>query len=286
MALYQSRRGHHLPRAVTAAVALCVLLASGCTVRPTGNGDRATSDDGLLIELGDVRLSDVAVLTAARGHIGSSQPAEVTIGLAGADATTVHVRPGGVVELSPRDQRVPITAVPADPGATVDLDITSRRHGSTTVAVPVHDAALPRFAGLVPGPTSDEHPTGGQTARTTTVPAPQTGGSTDPAPGNVIHAPPAGAQVAGPDVVVEGVATAFEGNLLWQTISEETSRIIASGLTTGGANGTLGPFRFTVTLEPGTYTIEIWEPAMAEDGAAGGATAGPTGLMRTTFTVV
>ncbi|MDC7120856.1 Gmad2 immunoglobulin-like domain-containing protein [Cellulomonas fimi] len=46
--------------------------------------------------------------------------------------------------------------------------------------------------------------------------------------------------------------------------------VVAEGFTTAGANGTVGAFRFTVRLTSGDYTLEVWEAAMAEDGAAFG----------------
>lgn len=296
MALPQHHHPHFTRLAVTATVTFCILVVSACSVRPTGNDVPASSNDGLSVELGDVRLSNVLVLTASRGQPGTvlgaidndaAEPAEVSIGLAAGDAaTTVPVEPGEVVLLGPRDESVPIPAVPARPGATVDLDIVSPGHGSTTVSVPVLDDTFPRYADLVPEPTADARSTAAETPLATPTSAPATTGTGDLPSGNSLHAPAPGTQVVGPDVRVEGEATAFEGNLRWQTISDETGQIVASGYTTGGANGTLGPFSFTVELAPGPYTIEIWEPAMSEDGAAGGHSPGPRGLMTTTFEVV
>ena len=169
-------RQHHpvsaVRRAVTTTVALVVLVTSGCSLLPWEETDTASSNDGLLVELEDVRLSNVLVLTPARGQPGtvlgaidndSTEPVEVAIGLAGSDdVTTVNVGPGELVLLGPRDEPVPIAAVPARPGATVDLEISSATHGSTTVAVPVLDGRLARYDGLVPEPTNDARSTTGE----------------------------------------------------------------------------------------------------------------------------
>lgn len=101
--------------------------------------------------------------------------------------------------------------------------------------------------------------------------------SGDPVAGDVptngpvaITAPTSGATVAGPDVAMTGTGTAFEGTLLWEAVSVETGAVGAQDFTTGGANGEIGPFAFTATLPPGTWTVHVWEPGMGE-GDAGGA---------------
>lgn len=98
---------------------------------------------------------------------------------------------------------------------------------------------------------------------------------------NSITAPTAGAEVPGPTVVVEGEGTAFEATLLYR-VTDGAGTPVAEGYTLAGANGEVGPYSFEVTLEPGEYTVQVWEPGMGE-GDAGGE---PRNLVEVRFTVV
>ena len=113
----------------------------------------------------------------------------------------------------------------------------------------------------------------------------QTADPVDPANETVTIAAPAdGASIAGPQVEVTGAGTAFEGNLRWQALTAGTTDVVQEGFTTAGANGTVGPYAFTVELAPGSYTIEVWEPGESDAGGEG-ATDGRLGLVTSTFTV-
>jgi hypothetical protein len=79
----------------------------------------------------------------------------------------------------------------------------------------------------------------------------------------VIAHPADGETVHGPAVQVSGVGTAFEANLVWEVTDAATHESMAKGFTTAGANGVVGPFSFTVTLDPDDYVLEIWEPDVA-----------------------
>jgi len=115
-----------------------------------------------------------------------------------------------------------------------------------------------------------------------------TGSATTPAPAptgpNRITTPADGSTVAGPQIDVTGEGTAFEGTLSWRVLSAGTSDVVAKNFTTAGANGTVGPFTFTVSLKPGTYTLEVWEPNMSDSTSTSG-TDSRTGLVTSTFTV-
>lgn len=118
------------------------------------------------------------------------------------------------------------------------------------------------------------------TPSTTAVPTP----SDEPDAGTTtttIATPADGSTVTGPQVEVTGAGTAFEGTLRWRVVTAGTDDIVTENFTTGGANGTVGPFTFTVDLVPGSYTLEIWEPDMSEGEGADA----PRGLATTTFTV-
>lgn len=95
----------------------------------------------------------------------------------------------------------------------------------------------------------------------------------------LLAAPLEGATVEGPAVEVSGEATAFEGTLSWLVYpaggsAEEPTQ---QGSTDTGANGEIGPFSFTVELEPGDWVIQVFE-ASAKDGS-------PLRPVAVTFTV-
>jgi len=113
-------------------------------------------------------------------------------------------------------------------------------------------------------------------------PKPSTGSSADPSmTATIISAPADGSTVAGPAVEVTGTGTAVEGNLRWRVLRSGSTDVVTEDFTTAGANGVVGPYTFTVTLTPGSYTLEVWEPSMSDGGAEDAAMARTT----STFTV-
>lgn len=63
-------------------------------------------------------------------------------------------------------------------------------------------------------------------------------------------------------VSIEGVATAFEGNVVWK-VAREDGTVVEEGHTMAGANGEYGPYSFEVELEPGSYVITVTAPDMS-----------------------
>lgn len=98
---------------------------------------------------------------------------------------------------------------------------------------------------------------------------------------NSITAPAPGDEVAGPTVTVTGEGTAFEATLLYRVTPAGSADVVAEGFTEAGANGEVGPYSFEVDLDPGEYTVQVWEPGMGE-GDDGGE---PRNLVEVTFTV-
>lgn len=98
---------------------------------------------------------------------------------------------------------------------------------------------------------------------------------------NSITAPAPGEEVAGPTVTVTGEGTAFEATLLYRVTPADGTDVVAEGFTTAGANGEVVPYSFDVELDPGEYTVQVWEPGMGE-GDDGGE---PRNLVEVTFTV-
>ena len=81
---------------------------------------------------------------------------------------------------------------------------------------------------------------------------------------NSLLTPGDGATVAGPTVTVSGDGTAFEGTLVYE-VDDASGDVVDQGYTQAGANGEVGPYEFELTLDPGTYTVRVWEPAMGEE---------------------
>lgn len=78
----------------------------------------------------------------------------------------------------------------------------------------------------------------------------------------LLDAPAPDATVASP-VTVEGRGNTFEGNVQWEVLSGDD--VVDSGFETAGTMGTLRPFRFTVDLPDGDYTVRAFAISM-EDG--------------------
>lgn len=161
--------------AVVGAVIALVTL-SGCTVGQVDN--EAASSDGLRVELGDLLMSDIMVLSAAEGQPGTvlgavkntgDAPAEVSIGLPDGQTESFDVASDETLLLGPEDHPVPIRSMPVPPGSTVDLVISSTRDGSTRVPAPVLDGTFPRYADLVPSPL-DETPAAGDASGAASTP--------------------------------------------------------------------------------------------------------------------
>lgn len=99
---------------------------------------------------------------------------------------------------------------------------------------------------------------------------------------NTIDAPSPGSTVTGPAVHVTGEGTAFEATLSYRVAIAGTEEALEEGWTTAGANGEVGPYTIELTLDPGEYTVQVWEP----DASDGESPDGPyRNLVEVTFTV-
>ena len=175
------------------------------------------------------------------------------------------------------------------------MRMSRARHGTSGVAAVAGVAVV---AALAAGCASGgAHPAGTSSAVSSTAPAPSASATgpvatprepATPVPGdqpsngpNTISSPVPGATVVGPSVAVAGSGTAFEGTLRWAVIPAGSDAPVAEGYTTAGANGDVQPFEFTVTLQPGTMTLAVWEP----DESDGSTATKRTHLTTVTFTV-
>ncbi|MCU1432347.1 MAG: hypothetical protein JWP95_1452 [Actinotalea sp.] len=81
---------------------------------------------------------------------------------------------------------------------------------------------------------------------------------------NSITSPAPGETVAGPTVTVTGEGTAFEATLSYRVLVAGTEEVVVESFTMAGANGEVGPYSFEVELDPGDYTIQVWEADMSD----------------------
>ncbi len=98
---------------------------------------------------------------------------------------------------------------------------------------------------------------------------------------NSITSPLPGETVSSP-LTARGEGTAFEATLLYRVVGEGTEDVAAEGFTTAGANGEVGPWEIPLELDPGTWTLQVWEPDMS-DGE--GPSEPMRNLVEVTFTV-
>jgi hypothetical protein len=74
---------------------------------------------------------------------------------------------------------------------------------------------------------------------------------------------PAEGAVLGRDVLVSGEAAVFEATVVWQVL--RGAEVVQSGFTTSAEGQRFAPYSFTVSLEPGEYTVLV-----TEDDPSGG----------------
>jgi Immunoglobulin-like domain of bacterial spore germination/Sporulation and spore germination len=79
----------------------------------------------------------------------------------------------------------------------------------------------------------------------------------------VIDTPSQDATVQSP-VTVEGDASVFEATVSWQILQD--GQVVQEGYTTTSSGQKFSPYSFDVDLDPGSYTLRVYE-ASAEDGS-------------------
>ncbi|UJP40932.1 hypothetical protein [Cellulomonas palmilytica] len=178
MTSHRPLRSRRTRAAVAATGLAAALVLAGCSAtNPIQTQDQYDASDGVSVRLGDVRASNLLIVSAGEGEEGvllggltntGKEDATVTVTFAapgeGADAapaadpTTIDVPARSTVLLtgsagSEADDTtvdVRVAQTPAAPGGVavvgVDVDIA----GSQTVQVPVLDGTLPDYAPLLP----------------------------------------------------------------------------------------------------------------------------------------
>jgi Immunoglobulin-like domain of bacterial spore germination/Sporulation and spore germination len=67
-------------------------------------------------------------------------------------------------------------------------------------------------------------------------------------------------------VTISGTASTFEGTVVLSITQD--GRQVRHGVDTAGTQGMYQPYRFTVNLPPGDYTLKLWEPNQASGAEA------------------
>ncbi|NUU18876.1 hypothetical protein HP550_16610 [Cellulomonas humilata] len=155
--------------ALAAGLAVAGLVLAGCSAtNPMTTEDQYSASDGVRVTLGDVRASNLLVLSAAEGDVGSLQGGLVnessedrTVTLAvGDEQTTVELGPKETVLLGAgRAQEegfaeVTFPAIEVPPGGLLPITVSTPEAGSVDVQVPVLDGTLPEYASAVPTASS------------------------------------------------------------------------------------------------------------------------------------
>ncbi|MGY4643876.1 hypothetical protein [Cellulomonas sp. URHB0016] len=161
--------------ALTGGAAVVGVVLAGCSAtNPMTTENQYSASDGVRFVLGDVRGSNLLVLSEGKGEVGRLEGAlvndgdedqVVTLTFGDAEPTTVPLGPKETVLLDGSDEDghvdVVITAVEVEPGAVAPLTVRTGSGGSTTLDVPVLDGSLPEYSSAVPTqlPTTSATPT-------------------------------------------------------------------------------------------------------------------------------
>ena len=125
-----------------------ILLASGCAVfSPVQTDYDHEAADGVRLTIVGLDLRDLAIVVPAAGGTGvvvgqavnrGTSAVDVTFAVAGAPApATVAVPASSGKTLSDAATGVEIPGIPAPPGSTVQLTVTTDEAGANVVTVPV-----------------------------------------------------------------------------------------------------------------------------------------------------
>ena len=161
-----ARKGISRYQVLTAAtLAGAVLALSGCQASsPIQTAVPYQPADGVAVDLGDVQIRDLLVVTSAMGGAGTlsglivnkgSEPVTVTFatGPGSGSSARAIIPPGTPTRLSGVEGTMPVTipSIPAAPGDTVNMVVGTPDAGAPLVAVPV----LPPtgyYASITPAP--------------------------------------------------------------------------------------------------------------------------------------
>ncbi|RHA40955.1 hypothetical protein [Cellulomonas rhizosphaerae] len=150
---------------IAAGLSVAGVVLAGCSAtNPITTEHEYSASDGVRATLGDVRASNLLVLSSAKGSEGlllggltndGTQPRTVTLTF-GDQTATVQVAPESTVLLDGTAAEgradVRVTSVSVPPGAVLPTTIATDTAGSQDVGIPVLDGSQPDYATLVPTP--------------------------------------------------------------------------------------------------------------------------------------
>ncbi len=149
-------------RRLAAALLLTGVTALGVgACSPITTMDPYAPSDGVRGVLGtQIRVENLLILTTAEGAEGtvlggvvneSTDPANVMLAIEGVSGgQQVDVPASSTMLLGPDHHELTLSTVPAAPGATVRVQVSTAESGSITLNVPVLDGTLPYYEEKVP----------------------------------------------------------------------------------------------------------------------------------------
>ena len=157
------------PILIATAIAGALTL-SGCQVMsPIQTNGSYQPADGVAVDLGDVQIRDLVVVSSAKGEVGTlsgmvvnngTKPVTITFAAGATGGSVSAVAPAGAqTRLSGVESTEPITlpSIPAAPGGIVKVTISTPADGGSEVSVPV---LLPDgyYATITPAPPQTSTP--------------------------------------------------------------------------------------------------------------------------------
>lgn len=146
-------------------IAGAALLATGCGVfSPVQTDYPYIPADGVKLVMPGLTLNNLVIVSDAKGQPGtlvgqavneSSKAVDVSFGLEGSQTATAAVPAFSGTSLS-AGSGVPISTVPAEPGALVELNVATAEAGRNVVLVPVIDRRS--YYDAVPLPSGSASP--------------------------------------------------------------------------------------------------------------------------------
>lgn len=149
-------------RRLAAALLLTGVTALGLgACSPITTMDAYAPSDGVRGDLGtQLRVENLLILSPAEGAEGtvlgglvneSSTDADVTLTIeGGSEGQQLDVPAGQTLLLGPEHHEVTLSTVPAPPGATIQVQLSTPQSGSVTLDVPVLDGAQSYYQDEVP----------------------------------------------------------------------------------------------------------------------------------------
>lgn len=149
-------------RRLAAALLLTGVTALGVgACSPITTMDAYAPSDGVRADLGtQLRIENLLILSPAEGAEGtvlgglvneSTSDADVSLAIEGVSGgQQLDVPAGQTLLLGPEHHEVTLSTVPAPPGATVQVQISTSQSGSVTLDVPVLDGTVSYYQDEVP----------------------------------------------------------------------------------------------------------------------------------------